>query len=165
MKAFKIDKTQQKKIAAFFKEETSYFPNHVLLKFVSILLTAISFLLLIIPRNAWEPDEKMVRVYGFLLFAMGIFTYASKYAAFTEPLTKKTVSISALTRYLPVNRMQLTLFRIGKILKPCLICTVVVICLRIPIAFASNAAFSVWDVLLPVLLMILWPVAVEFTRY
>ncbi len=165
MKAFKEDKKQQERLAAFYKEETTYFPNHVLLNFVAGFLIVVSFLLSIIPCLEYDDGYLKVAFYGCLLFAMGIFTYASKYATFTEPLTKKVRNIVELTKYLPVNRMQLTIYRIKKILKPCLITTAFVVAFRLLISFGVHGSATVWDVLMPVLLMILWPVAVEFTRY
>ena len=165
MKVFKEDKKQQERIAAFYKEETTYFPNHVLLNFVAGFMTFVSFFINIIP--CLEYDEGFVRVdiYACMLFAIGIFTYASKYATFTEPLTKKVRNIVEVTRYLPVNRMQLTIFRIKKILKPCLITTALVIAIRLLISFGIHGTATIWDVLIPLLLMVIWPVLVEFTRF
>ena len=116
MRAFKEDKIQQEKIAAFFKEETTYFPNHVLNKAVACILVSISSILLIIPFAEYENDMRMVIVCGFNLYAMGMFFYGAKYASYTEPLTKKVFSIFRLTRYLPVSRTQLIIFRIKKVL-------------------------------------------------
>ncbi len=164
MKAFKIDMKQQKMINEFFKEETTYFPDHVLKKFAGILLSSISCLLLIVPVNAWG-DDRIVMLYGFMLFAMGIYAYASKYASFSEPLTKHLERISELTRYLPVNRIQLTVFRIRKILKPCVICAAAVIFFRLLFTAFPGVSLSVWDIVLPVLLMVVWPALIELTRY
>ena len=112
MKVFKEDKKQQERLAAFYKEETTYFPNHVLLNFVAGFMTFVSFFINIIPCLDYGDGFIKVDIYACLLFSIGISTYASKYAAFTEPLTKKVRNIVDVTKYLPVNRMQLTIFRI-----------------------------------------------------
>ncbi|MCR4947207.1 MAG: hypothetical protein K5929_09735 [Lachnospiraceae bacterium] len=165
MKAFKEDRKQQDRIAAFYKEETTYFPNHVLLNFVAIFLIVVSSMLNIIPCLEYEDGFIKVAIYGCILFAQGIFIYASKYATFTEPLTKKMTSIAKLTKYLPVNRMQLTIFRIKKILKPCLISTAIVVTIRLLISFGVHGSATVWDVLMPLGLMVVWPVLIELMRY
>ncbi|MBR3524745.1 MAG: hypothetical protein IKO11_02765 [Lachnospiraceae bacterium] len=165
MNAFKADTKQQQMIKEFFREETSYCPTHVLAKAAGIILTSISFILLIIPVLEWEEDMRMIIVYGFTLFAMGIFIYASKYATLNETLTKRVVKISELTKYIPVSRMQLTIFRIRKILKPCAICTAAVIALRCILSYTLHGSLSVWDLVLPVVFMICWPVVNELTRY
>jgi len=164
MKAFKQDQKQQERIAAFYKEETTYFPNHVMLNFVAVFLIVVSSLLNIIPCLEYEDGFIKVAFFGFVLFTQGIFIYASKYATFTEPLTKKMRQISELTRYLPVNRMQLTIFRIKKILKPCLIATALVVTVRLLISFGVHGSATVWDVLMPFGLMVAWPVLIELTR-
>ena len=160
-----MDKKQQERIAAFYKEETSYFPDHVLLKAGGIFLMAVSYMLLIIPALETEDDDRRIIIFGFLLFAMGVYTYASKYASYTEPLTKKVTRIAMLTKYLPVNRMQLTIFRIKKIAKPCVISAVLVIAIRCILSYTIHGSLSAWDVILPLLFMILWPVLTELTRY
>ena len=118
----------------------------------------------IIPCLEYDDGDMMVSLYGVLLFALGIYTYASKYAAFTEPLTKKVVSIAELTKYLPVNRMQLTIFRIKKIFKPCFITTVVVIAFRLLISFGTHGSAMLMDVLIPLGGMLVWPGLIELTR-
>ena len=165
MKVFKEDKKQQERIAAFYKEETTYFPNHVLLNFVAGFMTFVSFFINIIPCLDYGDGFIKVDIYACLLFSIGISTYASKYAAFTEPLTKKVRNIVDVTKYLPVNRMQLTIFRIKKILKPCLITTALVIAIRLLISFGIHGTATVWDVLMPFLLMIIWPILIELMRY
>ncbi|MCR4585606.1 MAG: hypothetical protein K5686_07770 [Lachnospiraceae bacterium] len=165
MKAFKEDKKQQERLKKFYKEETTYFPNHVLLNFCAVFLTVISFLINIIPCLEYGDGYIKIALYGCLLYSIGISTYASKYAAFTEPLTKKLRNIVELTKYLPVNRMQLTIYRIKKILKPCLITTALVIALRLLISFGVHGTATVWDVLIPFGLMIVWPVLIELMRY
>ncbi|MCR4640962.1 MAG: hypothetical protein K5697_02890, partial [Lachnospiraceae bacterium] len=120
---------------------------------------------LIIPFLEWGADMQMIIVFGFVLFAMGIFIYASKYAVLNETLTKRVVKIPDLTRYLPVNRMQLTIFRIRMILKPCAICTALVIALRCILSYALHGSLSVWDFVFPLVFMICWPVVNELTRY
>lgn len=164
MRAFKEDKIQQEKIAAFFKEETTYFPNHVLNKAAACILVSISSILLIIPFAEYENDMRMVIVNGFMLYAMGMFFYGAKYASYTEPLTKKVFSIFRLTRYLPVSRTQLIIFRIKKVLKPCLIVTAVVVGIRCLFSVAVSGGVSIWDFLLPAAFMIGLPVIVELTR-
>ena len=165
MKAFKEDKKQQEKLEAFFREETTYFPDHVLLNFVAGFLTFVSFLLTVIPCLEYDDGYLKIAIYGCVLFAIGMFTYASKYASFTEPLTKKVMNIAELTKYLPVSRWQLTIFRIKKILKPCIITTVVVITIRLLISFGVHGTATVWDVLLPLLLMVVWPAFTELLRF
>ncbi len=165
MKAFKTDKKQQERIAAFFKEETSYFPDHVLLKAAGIFLMAVSYMLLIIPVLETEADDRRIIIFGALMFAVGVYTYASKYASYTEPLTKKVMKVAALTKYLPVKRMQLTIFRIKKIVRPCVISAATVIVIRCILSYSLHGSLSLWDVILPLLLMILWPVLTELARY
>ena len=164
MKAFKEDRSQQEKIAAFFKEETTYFPDHVLGKAAACILVGISSILLIIPFAEYENDMRMVIVCGFMLYAMGMFLYGTKYESYTEPLTKKVFRISGLTKYLPVSRTQLTIFRIKKILNPCVIVTAVVVGIRCLYSVAVSGGVSVWDFVLPAAFMIGLPVIVELTR-
>ena len=164
MKVFKLDQKQQEKIEAFFKEEDTYFPDHVLSNTVAILLLIVATMITIMPCLSYEDGDMTISIYGFMMFALGIYLYSGKYVAFTEPLTRKVVSISDLTKYLPVNKKQFALFRIRKILKPCLIGTGITIVLRVIISLGFYGSIDILDFLLPFVLMIVWPVLIEYTR-
>ncbi|MCR5252063.1 MAG: hypothetical protein K6E50_15820 [Lachnospiraceae bacterium] len=161
MRTFKLDEKQQKIIAEFFKEETTYFPNHVLMKFLACFLVSLSMIMLIPPFAVWE-GEKMLSVFGFYFFWIGIACYGTKYASYAEPLTKISVRITSLLRYVPVEKDQLMLFRLCKILKPCVILTPVVLMFRIAISLGVFGSVQVWDLVLPPLFMIVLPVVFEF---
>ena len=160
MKTFKADEKQQKILADFFKEETSYFPNHVLLTYLACLLVGISMILLTPPMAVWE-GEKILSLYSIFLYCFGMSAYSARYASYSEPLMKKQVSVTSLLRYVPVEKDQLMIFRIRKILKPCVILTLIVLLFRIAVSLGVYGSISFWDIVFPPLAMILLPVFFE----
>lgn len=164
MKVFSIDVKQQEMLEEFFREESTYFPNHVMQKFVAYFLMSIGAVLMMIPYGEVREDKAILGI-TVMLYAMGSFFYATQYATYTETLLKKVVPVKELVRYLPVERMQITIFRIRKVLKPCLIYTVVVLALKCGISYAEYGNISGMDILIPVAGMVVYPVLVELLRY
>ena len=164
MKVYKPDEKQQQILEEFFREETTYFPNHVLQKYIAYLLMSVGAMLMLIPYGEVKEDKSILGIMA-MLFALGSFFYATQYATYTETLLKKVVPVKELVKYLPVERMQITIFRIRKVLKPCLIYSLVVIALKCAIYCGGYGNLSGPDILIPVTGMVVYPVVVELLRY
>ena len=164
MKVFKPDTEQQQILEDFFREETTYFPNHVLQKYVAYLLMSVAAMGMLIPYEELKEDKGILGLMA-VIFAYGTFFYGTMYAAYTESLLKKVVSVKELVKYLPVERMQITIFRIRKISKPCLIYTFAVIALKCAISYGAFGSISGMDILIPVAGMVVYPVVMELFRY
>ncbi|MBR3516816.1 MAG: hypothetical protein IKO10_10925 [Lachnospiraceae bacterium] len=164
MKVFKPDEKQQQILEDFFLEETTYFPNHVLLKFLAYFLMSIGSILMLIPYGEIREDKSVLGITA-MLFVMGTYFYATQYATYTETLWNKVVQVKELVKYLPVERMQITIFRIRKVLKPCLIYTFVVLALKCGIYYGAYGNIGAIDLLIPVLGMVVYPVVIELFRY
>ncbi len=164
MKVFKPDEKQQQILEDFFREETTYFPNHVLLKFMAYFLMSIGSILMLIPYGEIREDKSILGITA-VLFMMGTYFYATQYATYTETLQNKVVQVKELVKYLPVERMQITIFRIRKVLKPCLIYTFIVLALKCGIYYGAYGSIGAIDLLIPVLGMVVYPVVIELSRY
>jgi len=162
MKVFKEDPKQQEKLEEFYKNENIFFPDTVVLNFVAKLMITLAVL---VNAGPWLASDRYLELTGCMFFGVGMSIYSSKYAAFTEGHDKKKTNFADLTRYLPVNRMQLTIFRIKKVLKPCLILTALVVTIRLMISFGIWGSATIWDVLIPIGGMIVLPVLCELPRY
>lgn len=164
MRAFKADKKQQDRLEAFFAREGIFYPDHEIQDVIAILMIIVSLIINIMPCLAYDNGDMTVSLFGFMMFALGVYFYAAKYAFLTEPLTRRAINITELTKYLPINRMQLTVFRIRKICKPCYVATVIVIVIRLLISFGVYGSATILDVLSPLGLMIAWPILIELMR-
>lgn len=164
MKRLQIDEKQQKQIEAFFKEETTYFPDHVMSGYCYCyyIMLVCSCPLLLPPLRVWG-GEKLLAVFGPYLYVFGLSLSMVRYSKFSEKLSGKVVTIAQLMRYLPVERMQLTLFRIRKVLKRSVPYTVVLLLIRCGISLGVYRMVSGWD-LLHLGSLIILPVLVELTR-
>ena len=162
MKRLQIDEKQQKQIEAFFKEETTYFPDHMMNDYAYYILAACSLLLLLPPLRVWEGD-KYLSIMGPYLYVMGVALSTVRYSRFKEKLSGKILSVSQLLCYLPVERTQLVLFRIRRVLKRCVPYTAVVLLIRCGISLGVYRTLSVWD-FVQLGGMLLLSVLVEVTR-
>ena len=158
MKAFKIDDRQQKMIEAFFKDELSRDQNAPLLKYVCCLFVGISMFLILVPFLTWENDGTYLSVFGFIIFAGGLSINTSKYKTRAVSDTNRYIRFSAVLQYLPVDMLQLVIFRIRKSIKPCVICMSISIVFRCLVSYGAYGIISVWDIVLPLIAMIITPI-------
>ena len=166
MKVFKIDKKQQRMIEEFFKEELALNQNAQVLKIMAGLIMGISMILLLAPFRAWESDGiNCLSVMGFVMFAGGLSINSSKYRARNTDTSDGHVSYRMILRYIPVDVWQLVLFRLRRIIKPCVITMAVAIMFRCAVSYASYGALSVWDIVLPLGGLIIIPIASELMYY
>ena len=161
MKVFKTDERQQKMIGEFFKEELSYDQNAPLLKYVACLLIGISMMLLLVPFRAWENDGAQLSLIGYVMVAGGFGINNSKYKTRVINNTNKYVSFRQILRYLPVDPVQLVIFRIRKTIKPCAICMLISMVFRCLVSYAAYGQLSVWDIILPLGATVLIPLLSE----
>ena len=158
---FKPDEKQQEQIAEFFKRETKYFPNQVLMKYLACLFVGISMLFHFVPVQTMEEDAAFAIGVGLYFYCMGVVCYATKYSSYAEASNKQAVRVSVLLQYLPVEKEQLSIFRIRKILKPCIIATLVSLFFRVAIALGYYHDLTITDALIRPLCMIVLPVLLE----
>ena len=161
MKVFKIDERQQKKIEGFFKEELSYDQNAPILKYVACLLAGLAMMLLLVPFRAWEEDGACLSIIGYVIFAGGLSINNSKYKTRAINNTNKYVSFMDITRFLPVDPVQLIIFRIRKIFKPCAICMLISMVFRCLVSYAAYGMLSPWDFILPLGSILVIPLLTE----
>ena len=157
---FKIDWDQQGILDKFFKEEISWFANNVLDKFIAAFFIGVSLILLCFPYEALKGESKSVIITMNSFYLYGIFFIQNKYATYTETgKTRKT--IYELVKYLPVTKVQLCFFRIRKIFKVCLGVTLFVVAVKVVTSMALYGSFSVFDVIIPVLMQLILPIGLN----
>lgn len=154
------DRRQQELLEKFYKEETTYFPNHVLCQFFSIFFVILSVIPNIMPLRESEGGF-VITYYGYAIFAFSISFRLWRYKFYVETDNVRR-SISRLLKYAPVERRQLALFSLRKIWKLCLVYTVVIIAARCGICHLTHQVMSVWDVAEPVLFSFVIPLLLVF---
>lgn len=151
-----IDKKQQCILDKFFEEETTWFPEHVISKFVAYLLIGISSMTLLMPYDTME-FSKDIKMYIMLcmLYSVGINIYANIFSVYNERGIQK--SLYELLRWMPVSLIQLKLYRLRKIIKICTISSIVLVIAKIIIAIC-RWKFFVFDFIMAVFACFILPV-------
>ncbi len=154
----KADLKQQELLDKFYKEETTWCPEHVGYHLVSAIWIGISMLSSVMPYQVWKfPEDKSVCLIWSMLYVMGVLYYMQKYTSYTEG--RKAKSVYDVIRYLPVGAGQIRIYIMRKVIRLCAILTVVVICCQTVFAAIFMHTFSVMNVLLPLGIHFLLPVA------
>jgi hypothetical protein len=149
----KIDRKQQAALQHFFKEETTWCPEHVAANMLMCILSGISMILLIMPTYVMDErgDIYYIVVLPIILYNWGMASYASKFTVVEKE------RIYDLFRYLPVSKTQFGLFKARKVGRICLPLFGIALVLRIVISVAVYHGISGFDFLIPIVGMFLLP--------
>jgi hypothetical protein len=149
----KYDGRQQAALERFFKDETTWFPEHVGANLVMCILVGVSMILLFFPVRALDGREDIVPmvVVPIMLYNWGLVAYGLKFTGAGQ------VRLWELFRYLPVSRAQLALFKMRKVWRICLPLTAVILVFRNLFSTVFCQGLSVYDFLIPIAGMLLLP--------
>jgi hypothetical protein len=149
----KYDGRQQAALERFFKEETTWFPEHVGANLVMCILVGVSMILLFFPTFGLDGREDIVPMVlvPIMLYNWGLVAYGSKFTGAGQ------MRLWELLRYLPVTRAQLALFKMRKEWRICLPLTAVILMFRNLFSIAFYHGLSVYDFLIPLAGMLLLP--------
>jgi hypothetical protein len=149
----KIDRKQQERLQHFFKEETTWCPEHVAANMLMCILSGISMILLIMPTYVMDErgDIYYIVVLPIILYNWGMASYVSKFTIVEKE------RIYDLFRYLPVSKVQFGLFKARKLGRICLPFSGIALVLRIVISVAVYHGVSGFDFLIPIGGMFLLP--------
>lgn len=158
VKMWKTDFKQQELIEKFYKEETTWCPEHVGYQLLAALFIGISILLGAVPYQVWNfPEDYSVCLIWIMLYTLGVVYYMQKYTNYTEG--RKIRSVYNVLRYLPVSAGQLQIYIMKKIVRLCAILTVFIVCCQTGIAVTFMHAFSIGNIFLPLGVNFCLPVA------
>lgn len=153
----KTDQRQQELLRKFYREETTWCPEHVGYQLAAGIMIGISMIVGVWPYQVWElPQNPSIGFMWNMLYLMGVIFYMQKYTNYTEG--KKTKSVYDVLRYLPVSHRQLQIFIMKKIIRLCGRLTAVTICCQTVFAVAFMHTFSIMNIILPVGVDLLLPV-------
>lgn len=156
-KIMKADQKQQELLQQFFKEETTWCPEHVGYHLAAVILIGISMILCMMPYQIWDfPEDSQVCFIWIMLYLMGVTYYMQKYNNYKEGT--KTKAVYDILRYLPVSRRQFQIYTMNKIVKLCGRVTVAVVCCQTVFALAFMHTFSIGNILLPLAINFILPV-------
>jgi hypothetical protein len=149
----KYDGRQQAALERFFKEETTWFPEHVGANLVMCILAGVSIILLLFPTFGLDGREDIVPMVlvPVMLYNFGMVTYGSKFTGAGQG------RMWELLRYLPVTRAQIALFKMRKVWRICLPMTAVILVFRNLFSIAFYHGLSVYDFIIPLAGMLLLP--------
>ena len=152
---FHTEEIQQQRIEAFFKEETTWCPEHVLSNFLAGFFLILCIIFQMIPYQSWDmsEDKSTFFVMSFLGI-LGAYFYIQKYSIFNE--NGKQRNIGELLRYLPVSYKQLYYFRLKKIIRLCIKLTVVGMFFQTMFALSFMHGFSAMNLLWPLSYRLFW---------
>lgn len=153
-----FDKEQQTILDNFFTNEKKWAPNNFFKTYCAVFMVGLSLMLLLFPHISWEDDFSLYIffiIYGF--YNMGFSLYLSRFTNYpTSPGTIRT--LYELTKYMPVSKVQLCLFGIKKILKPCTILTCGIIIFRFICSYMVFHRLSIWDIFEPLIICTILPI-------
>lgn len=158
----KIDKKQQKMLADFFKEETTWFPEHVAANLVAVIMIGIPQILYFIPYYEWK-DSWEVFIYMIVIEMWGYMMYLTKFNSFKDDTKKKYVKMEKLMAYLPVSGEQMCLFQMRKIGKIGGILTIITICAQLLTSnFVYNELHILSSIGITIIFQFLLPIIMTF---
>lgn len=154
----KADEKQQELIKQFFKEWTTWCPEHVGYNLVAFIFIGISMVFWTMPCQIWNISEG----YGvlgtmYMLELIGISLYTHKFTQYNEE--RKVKKLDELFRNLPVSCKQLRIFRIRKTATLCLWLAASTIICQTVFAAAFLHTFSVGNIWYPLLGHLIIPLA------
>lgn len=144
----KAEEKQQKLLEDFFEEQTVWYPDHVLQKFLAWILLGISMGIWIVPYQVWAFPEHsfLFTMYG--LGIMGLSFYMQRFNTYKEENKMKVVG--ELLKYLPVSNRQICIFRIRKMKKICIRLTGISAVCQTVFSIAFMHTFSVYNIIFPI---------------
>lgn len=111
------DKEQQDVLKRFFKEETTWCPEHVGWQLVAAICLFVSVPVSCFPYQVLMEDWDAIWSVFYAFELMGLLLYMKKYTSFMEDQREK--QIYDILEFLPVSGRQLSLFRMGKLMRLC----------------------------------------------
>lgn len=164
-------KEYQKRLEAFFQEERIWYPNYFLFHLIAVILIAASLIIMIFPYHMWEKSDFFSTLFPmYLCYNFGILAYSTRYHSYNENIhipaghNQTSQSLHLLFQYLPVDREEFRLFRLKKVGKLCLLLTGCTLLIRIPLSFFMFHLISIFDILIPIGLNLLFPLLMENFR-
>lgn len=156
-KIMRADQKQQELLQQFFKEETTWCPEHVGYHIAAVIVIGISIIPCIMPYQVWDfPENSPVCFSCIMLYLLGVTYYMQKYNNYKEGT--KTKAVFDILRYLPVSRRQFQIYTMKKIVKLCGRVTVIVMCCQTVFAIAFMHTFSIGNILFPFAVNFIFPV-------
>lgn len=154
----KADWYQQELLRKFYQEETTWCPEHVGYQLTAGIMIGISMLLGVVPYQVWDfTKDTSILFFWNTLYLAGVICYMCKYMHYAE--IRKTKSVFDLLRYLPVSRWQIRIFIMNRVLRLCVRLLAVTVCCQTVFAVGFMHTFSIGNVILPVGVNLLLPVA------
>ena len=111
------DKEQQDVLKRFFKEETTWCPEHVGWQLVAAICLFVSVPVSCFPYQVLMEDWDAIWSVFYAFELMGLLLYMKKYTSFMEDQREK--QIYDILEFLPVSGWQLSLFRMNKLMRLC----------------------------------------------
>lgn len=152
-----IDRKQQEQLRRFFKEETTWFPEHVGNYLLAAIFLFISVVMMAIPIQAWERDDFFTVIWVYGMEWIGVAFYVQNFTNYAEK--RQIKSMYELLRYLPVSRRQLHIFIMRKAVKLCLCMTGMAVFFQgLFTVVDEEYTLTTMNILVPVLVSFVLPV-------
>jgi hypothetical protein len=144
---------QQDILERFFKEETTWFPDHFGLAMAGYLVLGIAVLGLMFPFQVWEQEKTYLFFFYFEL--IGLYLLMQRYYVIRQD--GKQTALAEVIRFLPVERKELAYYRLKKLLKICMRITGITMLCQVFFAAVIMHVFSPVNILVPLTLCFIAP--------
>ena len=159
----KADEKQQELLERFFKEETTWQAEHVGYAMIAWIFIGISIIFFLIPFQEWPiGKDRNIRLIMYGMELIGITYSIQKYRSFSE--TGKVRQIYEILKTMPINYEQLTIFKLRKVFKTCLILTGITLFSQLLFALTCFHTVSLENILIPVISQLLIPMVYIFIQ-
>ncbi len=142
----------------FFKEETTWFPDHVGYNLMAAIFIFVSMVMSVFPMQVWQWEDVAIVCYGYAMGWMGVSFYLQRFTNYREGGQSR--SIYGLLRYLPVSGRQLQIFVMKKAAKMCLWLTGITGFCRSVYSIVFLHTWYIGDILLPFASRFIIPIGV-----
>lgn len=154
----RVDEKQQELIDSFFKEWTTWCPEHIGYHLIAVICIGLSALVQCMPYQIWNVLEDFPALLSmYALELAGITNYRKKFILYKEGSREK--KIDEVLKYLPVSYTQFCIFKIRKAVKLYLWLTGAIMVCQTFFAIAFLHTFSIGNILLPFIADFIIPLA------
>ncbi len=159
MKQLRINRKEQECLMRFFKEQTTWCPEHLGYTIAGWFLMGSGMFVIVFPWQAWEGVSSMLWFQAGMLLLMGSSIYMFRYDRYKED--GKSRRIGRILAFLPVSKAQWCIFRMRKLLPVCLILTAIGVVCQCVFALIFYHEIVIWNLCEPLFFCFVLPVGVQ----
>lgn len=155
MKKFKQDKGQQEMLQKFFDKRKLWNQEIPITNFITYLMMGISVMFIFVPYQVWGVEDQKIFMYIYMIYILAVSVYIQQFSLYKD--MDKNKKITDILSVLPVSSVQIMFYKMKMVIKLCRIVTAAAAVSQCFFAITVMHTFSVFNILLPVAVLMVIP--------